>query len=55
LSPVAETAARKLIDAAQTLLTDSPEYLFGQGSIADVDLSLMLNRLMLVQVQRGSI
>ena len=45
LSPAAESAARKLFGAAQTLLADSPEYLFGQWSIADVDLALMLNRL----------
>lgn len=45
LSPTAESAARKLFGAAQTLLADSPEYLFGQWSIADVDLALMLNRL----------
>ena len=47
LSPAAESAARKLVGAAQTLLADSPEYLFGQWSIADVDLALMLNRLIL--------
>jgi glutathione S-transferase len=47
LSPAAESAARKLINAAQTLLADRPEYLFGQWSIADVDLALMLNRLIL--------
>jgi glutathione S-transferase len=47
LSPVAESAARKLFSAAQTLLAESPEYLFGQWSIADVDLALMLNRLIL--------
>ena len=45
LSPAAESAARKLCSAAQTLLSDSPEYLFGQWSIADVDRALMLNRL----------
>ena len=45
LSPTAESAARKLFGAAQMLLADSPEYLFGQWSIADVDLALMLNRL----------
>ncbi|WP_447764656.1 glutathione transferase [Pseudomonas reinekei] len=45
LSPAAESAARKLFGAAQMLLADSPEYLFGQWSIADVDLALMLNRL----------
>lgn len=47
LSPAAESAARKLFSAAQTLLAESPEYLFGQWSIADVDLALMLNRLIL--------
>ena len=47
LSPAAESAARKLFGAAQTLLGDNPEYLFGQWSIADVDLALMLNRLIL--------
>ncbi|VVO32136.1 glutathione transferase [Pseudomonas fluorescens] len=47
LSPAAESAARKLVGAAQTLLAGSPEYLFGQWSIADVDLALMLNRLIL--------
>lgn len=44
---VAEVAVQKLIDAAQTLLADGREHLFGQWSIADVDLALMLNRLIL--------
>nr|WP_301271452.1 glutathione transferase [Pseudomonas mandelii] len=47
LSPTAESAERKLIGAAQALLADGREYLFGQWSIADVDLALMLNRLIL--------
>ncbi|MBV4474779.1 glutathione transferase [Pseudomonas botevensis] len=47
LSPVAESAARKLFAAAQALLADSRGHLFGQWSIADVDLALMLNRLIL--------
>ncbi|KAB0500683.1 glutathione S-transferase [Pseudomonas lini] len=47
LSPAAESAARKLIAAAQALLADGRECLFGQWSIADVDLALMLNRLIL--------
>ncbi|WP_349970605.1 glutathione transferase [Pseudomonas caspiana] len=47
LSPDAEAAKRKLISAAQALLEDSPEYLFGEWSIADVDLAVMLNRLIL--------
>ncbi|MGY2162415.1 glutathione transferase [Pseudomonas tolaasii] len=47
LSPVAEAAARKLIGAAQTLLAGNPTHLFGDWSIADVDLAVMLNRLIL--------
>ncbi|MGX0891224.1 glutathione S-transferase [Pseudomonas sp. ADAK2 TE3594] len=47
LSPAAESAARKLINAAQALLADGRKYLFGQWSIVDVDLALMLNRLIL--------
>ena len=47
LSPVAEAAARKLISAAQALLVGNPAYLFGEWSIADVDLAVMLNRLIL--------
>ena len=47
LSPVAETAAAKLISAAQALLVGNPAYLFGEWSIADVDLAVMLNRLIL--------
>ncbi len=47
LSPVAQTAARKLIGAAQALLAGNKAYLFGEWSIADVDLAVMLNRLIL--------
>ncbi|MCD5990040.1 glutathione transferase [Pseudomonas sp. CDFA 553] len=47
LSTEAESATRKLFSAAQALLADSPEYLFGEWSIADVDLAVMLNRLIL--------
>lgn len=47
LSPAAKVAAGKLISAAQALLADKREYLFGQWSIADVDLAVMLNRLIL--------
>ncbi|WP_411380654.1 glutathione transferase [Pseudomonas sp. MPB26] len=47
LSPVAEAAATKLISAAQTLLADNAAYLFGEWSIVDVDLAVMLNRLIL--------
>nr|WP_314876842.1 glutathione transferase [uncultured Pseudomonas sp.] len=47
LSPAATSAAKKLFQAAQALLQNDAEYLFGQWSIADVDLALMLNRLIL--------
>ncbi len=47
LSAAAEAAASKLISAAQALLAGNPEHLFGAWSIADVDLALMLNRLIL--------
>ncbi|MDP9535091.1 glutathione transferase [Pseudomonas protegens] len=47
LSPPAEAAVAKLIDTAQALLADGRDCLFGQWSIADVDLALMLNRLIL--------
>jgi glutathione S-transferase len=47
LSPTAEVAARKLFKAAETLLAHNGEHLFGSWSIADVDLALMLNRLIL--------
>lgn len=47
LSPAAQSAAGKLIVAAQALLADGREYLCGQWSIADVDLAVMLNRLIL--------
>lgn len=47
LSPAGEAAARKLISAAQALLAGNSQYLFGAWSIADVDLAVMLNRLIL--------
>lgn len=47
LTPAAQTAADKLIAAAETLLPVGSQYLCGQWSIADVDLALMLNRLAL--------
>jgi glutathione S-transferase len=47
LSPTAEIAARKLFRAAEALLAHNGEHLFGSWSIADVDLALMLNRLVL--------
>jgi glutathione S-transferase len=47
LSPAAQIAARKLFMVAETLLAHGGEHLFGNWSIADVDLALMLNRLIL--------
>jgi glutathione S-transferase len=47
LSPEAQAASAKLLDAAHAWLADGREYLFGQWSIVDVDLALMLNRLIL--------
>jgi len=47
LSPLAEAAARRLVSAAQVLLAGNPAYLFGEWSIADLDLAVMLNRLIL--------
>ncbi|WDY57498.1 glutathione transferase [Pseudomonas sp. PSKL.D1] len=47
LSAAGEAAKHKLVEAAQQLLADNQDYLFGQWSIADVDLALMLNRLIL--------
>lgn len=44
LSEAGQIAADKLIDAATRLLGDR-SHLFGEWSIADVDLALMLNRL----------
>lgn len=47
LSPAADAAAGRLINVAHALLADDREYLFGTWSIADVDLAVMLNRLVL--------
>ena len=47
LSPAADIAAKKLFRAAESLLAHGGENLFGSWSIADVDLALMLNRLVL--------
>jgi len=47
MSPAGEAAAHKLIQMAQALLAGNPAYLFGAWSIADVDLAVMLNRLIL--------
>jgi glutathione S-transferase len=45
LSPQAIEAAQKLFAAALRLLEGRTEYLFGEWSIADVDLAMMLQRL----------
>jgi glutathione S-transferase len=47
LSPAAEIASSKLFRAAEALLDHNGDHLFGSWSIADVDLALMLNRLVL--------
>jgi glutathione S-transferase len=47
LSSAAQISSRKLCAAASELLSHGGENLFGQWSIADVDLALMLNRLIL--------
>lgn len=47
LTAAAQEAAEKLIFAADALLPADAENLFGQWSIVDVDLALMLNRLAL--------
>ncbi|MBN0980207.1 glutathione transferase [Pseudomonas hygromyciniae] len=47
LSTQAQAAADKLIAAAQCWLAAGDDYLFGQWSIADLDLAVMLNRLIL--------
>lgn len=45
LTPAAQAAAERLIGIAERLVTG--EHLFGQWSIADTELALMLNRLIL--------
>ena len=47
LSSEARAAAEKLFSAALSLLATGTENLFGQWCIADVDLALMLNRLVM--------
>jgi glutathione S-transferase len=47
LSPAAQNAANKLFRVAESLLAHGGEHLFGSWSIADVDLAVMLNRLIL--------
>jgi glutathione S-transferase len=47
LSSVAQVSSQKLFAAASELLGHGGNYLFDQWSIADVDLAIMLNRLVL--------
>jgi glutathione S-transferase len=47
LSPAANAAAQKLFSATEALLADGASTLFGNWCIADTDLALMLNRLIL--------
>ena len=47
LSEAAQTASRKLYSAASELLGYGGDNLCGDWSIADVDLALMLNRLIM--------
>lgn len=47
LSAAAQTAAQKLFSACEALLTEQSPNLFGDWCIADADLALMLNRLVL--------
>lgn len=47
LSDAAQQAAQKLLNAAQQLLNHGHENLFGQWCIADTDLALILNRLVM--------
>jgi len=47
LTPAGETAANKLIAAVQRLLPEGQQNLFGEWSIADTDLAVMINRLAL--------
>lgn len=47
LSPTAQACAEKLFAAAESLLPAASMHLCGEWSLADVDLALMLNRLVL--------
>jgi glutathione S-transferase len=47
LSAVAQGAAARLFKAAEALLAHGGDHLFGAWTIADVDLAVMLNRLVL--------
>jgi glutathione S-transferase len=44
LSDAAQRAAHKLLRVAEQILPPGSDYLFGEWSIVDVDLALMLNR-----------
>ncbi|WP_439820046.1 glutathione transferase [Pseudomonas sp. HLG18] len=46
LSPDARSAVQRLLFVAQTLLKTGSEYLFDEWCIADIDLAIMLNRLL---------
>jgi glutathione S-transferase len=48
LSETARDAAERLISAAMSLLDGRTDYLFGAWSIADVDLAMMLQRLIVL-------
>jgi glutathione S-transferase len=47
LSVHAEAAAKRLFSAVEAVLPHGAQYLFGQWSIADVEVALMLNRLVM--------
>ncbi|CNI52702.1 glutathione transferase [Yersinia pekkanenii] len=47
LSDSAQRAANKLISALERLLSDGRKYLFSEWCVADTDLALMLNRLVM--------
>ncbi|MBC7701400.1 glutathione transferase [Aquabacterium sp.] len=49
LSPSGQAAAQQLITVASSLINDAGDNLFGAWSIADTELALMLNRLVLNQ------
>jgi glutathione S-transferase len=47
LSPEAQAEAGKLFSAAQTMLSNASDNMFGEWCVADLDLAMMLNRLIL--------
>jgi len=47
LSPEAQTEAGKLFSAAQTMLSNASDNMFNEWCVADLDLAMMLNRLIL--------